>query len=93
MFERNRFEHEGRLMAAARELSGASRFSPGLGCNCRAQPMRGVSGLRGYRAVSLSGTLRWRHGLAATPPQGVPALIPISDRNAVANAIRAFQRR
>lgn len=77
--------------ADASNSGGSARYS-GLGCGCtpRASSPR-LKGyvratLRGYRAVTLSG-----FGDAGPIKPGTPALIPVSDRRAVENAVRLFQ--
>jgi hypothetical protein len=72
-----------------RALGYNAASSRGLGCACRrSQPLAGYVArtLRGYRAVTLSG-----FGDPVAP--GTPALLPVSDRKAVADAIRMFQMR
>ena len=64
-------------------------YPAGLGC-CGCMPSRPLAGylrktLQGYRAVALSGL-----GDTAIAP-GTPALLPVSDKQAIANAIRMFQ--
>lgn len=64
---------------------GYSNRSQALGCACCARPLSGyiARALHGYRAVMLE-------GLGDVQP-GTPALVPVSDRRAVAAAIRVFQ--
>lgn len=96
-FDTNRteFARNGRLRAAVRELRGQhttvlDQQLKGLGCSCQVTPVRG--GMKGYRRAILSGRVNIRgRGLGAAPAAGVPALIPVSDRTAVANAIKKFQ--
>lgn len=83
----NTFQRIGKLRAAARELAGQPVPGRTLGCACQMQ--RG--GMKGYRRATLTGTVNFRgRGLAAAP-QGVPALVPISDRSAVTAAVKALK--
>lgn len=87
---------EGRMRAAAKEISGR-RALHGLGCACGSRPVirsQKLSGprLRGYERVLLHGVSLRGRGLGAVGPSdaGTPALIPVSDRSAVMAAIKRF---
>lgn len=87
---RNVFNRAGRVRAAAKEIAGLRAPGPGLGCACHVQPVRGPT-LKGYQRVVLHGPHRLRgRGLSAAPESGTPALIPVSDRSAVAAAVKLF---